>query len=93
MYVNNDQSITVQLKDYSKLLSVLSKHDYWDSYFIKTFCNKHDGLYQLLKNREVLEFIIQSFNPAFLNSTYTIIRYKELHQSYRCQYKEKNKIF
>lgn len=57
MYRNKDESITVQLKDHSELLLVLSKHDYWDSYYIETFYNKHDGIAELLKHKEVREYV------------------------------------
>jgi len=61
MYRNKDESVTVQLKDYDILLSVLSKHNYWDSYNIKECYNKHDGLAELLKHREVREYIFNTY--------------------------------
>ena len=62
MYRNKDESVTVQLKDYDILLSVLSKHNYWDSYNIKECYNKHDGLAELLKQNIKLAGIEIKFN-------------------------------
>ena len=73
MYINKDKSVRVQLKDYDSLLSVLSKHNYWDSYYIKECYNKHKGLTKLLMHREVLDFI-RNFNQTYAD--YTIIEYK-----------------
>ncbi len=85
MYINKDESITVQLKDYDRLLSVLSKHNYWDSYYIKECYNKHKGLTKLLMHGEVLDFIrnFNKTNSTLINTidskhAYTIILYKEL---------------
>tara|TARA_R110000822_G_scaffold67605_3_gene164552 strand:+ start:310 stop:570 length:261 start_codon:yes stop_codon:yes gene_type:complete len=61
MYRNKDESVTVQLKDFDILLSVLGNLDYWDSYHIKTSFNKHDGLAELLKHKKVREYIFNTY--------------------------------
>jgi hypothetical protein len=71
MYRNKDESITVQLKDYDSLLLVLGKHDYWNSYHIKTSFNKHDGLAELLNHKEVREYIsCTTYNDSIIRNSW-----------------------
>tara|TARA_R100000734_G_C3307260_1_gene97818 strand:+ start:682 stop:855 length:174 start_codon:yes stop_codon:yes gene_type:complete len=56
-----DKEKTIKLKDYYKLLRVLSRHYPEAALRISHCLNKHDGLKEILRYRVVLNYINENF--------------------------------
>jgi len=56
-----DKEKIIKLKDYYKLLNVLSNHDYYAALTIRDCYNMHDGLKELVQYRVVLDYINKNF--------------------------------
>lgn len=58
---NMDKINKIKLKDFDKLWLVLSRQDYWSALVIKNCHNKHNGLIELLKHQEVIDYINENY--------------------------------